>query len=118
MGSDQLLTAQENYRTLKAPNHLTGLDAADSVKSFICDSKRESQNVPTPIVRIDAYSELVTDASVGRKEWKKTRFNGPLFEDGCGRGASLTRFIAGDKTPSTQSRLLFESQDNLTSSTD
>ena len=41
-----------------------------------------------------------------------------MLDDGNPQGTSLSRLISDNKTPSRQSRLLLESQDNLTSSTD
>ena len=108
MGSDQMLTVEENYVGYK-PQLLAGVDVADSVKGFFYDQNRQYYGQTTPVAEDDDHYDLAADASAGRKPWKLRR-NAQRFDDGNPQGASLEcRLYLESKTPSRQSGLLIES---------
>lgn len=110
-----MLSAKENYVSHK-PKLLASVGAGEATRPFIqFDRNRQYYGRPAAAtVQTDDYYDLVADPSADRRTWK-TR----VLEDGRPQAALLdSRLYFENKTPSRQSRLLIESQDNLTSSTD
>lgn len=69
-------------------------------------------------MQADDYYDLVADRSTDRK-WSTNRHNAQMLDEAHAQGTFLdSRLYTLNKTPSRQSRLLADSQDNLTSSTD
>lgn len=117
MGSGQLLTAKENYIGSK-PQLLAGVEVSSGATGHFYDRNRHYYTRPLPTVQTDDYYDLAADRSAEQR-WRTNRHSGQTLDEANAAGTFLdSRLSSLNKTPSRQSRLLADSHDNLTSSTD